>query len=409
MYCKKMFYIIFFFLTVFSTSVYSVGIGSYGSPRTLLFQPGEEYTFRYYLFDSPRVNVELQGDLTQYATIVDPDPQGPPRNIDVTIKMPDYLEPGQHQLYIVATESTGNKVAIGGIASVREGIAVFALYPAKHPIFDSLDVSDVNVNEKTTLGVTVSNQGEELIDDASGVITVYDQENQTLAILKTESKSIASNDKQSLKATLDAALYNMTPGKYRVQGSVTYDGAKMEDTVEGSLIVGELKVNILDSTKELIVNATNKYYLTLESDWSGDITDVYAKIKTPNGKVIKTENIDLIKPSPGRKAAGIIEAYIETNDLSLGEQDLEVTLYYKGVSTTEQVKVNIIDGKPPVLDKPSVITPKIIFIGISVIIILFVAIYFLIFRRGGGKTGSDNSSNAGNTAYNDANIRPPSL
>ena len=403
---NKYFFLSIFLVVLCSTCVLGVGIGQYSPATETLFQSGIEKTYTFYLFDNSRIHASLEGDLAPYATINDSNPDGPPRNIEVIIKFPAYLEPGIHSLYLVATEATTNNAAMGGIASVRTGIKVFSLYPFKHPVFNGVTTNDLNINETANIGLSVTNYGEETINSANGFITVYDENNQTIAILPTETKSIGSFETQTLNAVLDAAEYNLSAGKYTAVGNVSYDGFNINYTSSGTFMVGELNVNIVDTTASLIVNATNEYDITLESDWAGDLDNVYAKITTPKGDIIKTPDVDLVKPGNGRKAAGQLQTYIETKGLDIGTYDYNITVYYKDQSFIKTVSVNIIDGVPPKIVKPQAVSNDMIIIILAILIVLAIAAYIILFNKHLGATTRRKDDNK--TVSND-DIRPPTL
>lgn len=407
---KKIFFILFI-LIISSSIVYGVGIGEFKNKKLIQFEPGKEEELRFQLFDSPRIRASLEGDLAEYCTLVDPSPDGGSRTISIRLKLPEYLEPGEHKVYLVATEASESGATLGGIASVRSGITVFALYPAKHPIFKSVSTTDFNINEKGNLGLNVINYGEDTIENLYGTITIYDGEGNEITVLKTESKSVNSFEEVISTATLDSSIYNLTPGKYTAKGNIIYDDVKYPDTLEATFRIGQMKVDIIDSTKEVFINSTNKYIITIESDWAGNINDVYARITTPNGKSLKTPNVDMISPGNGRKAAAQIETYWETNGLTTGSYDMDITLYYQGLTTNKIVKVDIIEGKAPEIEKPKSLELNITYILIaSIIIVIFVVAYFFIFRKGTDKVQSDNVSRQEEpTNSNDDEIKPPSL
>jgi hypothetical protein len=167
--------------------------------------------------------------------------------------------------------------------------------------------------------------------------------------------------------------------------------------------VGQMNVDIVDSTEDIYVNSTNKYILTIESDWAGSITDVYARITTPDGKSLKTPNVDMISPGGGRKAAAQIETYWETGGLAIGTYNLTITLYYKGLTSNKNVNVNIIEGKAPELEKPKNANSKlgyIIAISIAIAIIVFTGVYFLVFKKGNEPKPK---------SADDIDIKPPSI
>ncbi len=330
------------------------------------------------------------------------------RNIIIRIKFPEYLEPGNHILYLVATEATESTATLGGIASVRSGINVFALYPSKHPIFQGVTANDFNINEKGNIYLNVINHGEDAIENAHGTITIYNQEGIQVAVIQTESKSISSFEEVKIPATLDSLAYNLTPGKYTANASLIYDGVLYPSTMLGVFRIGQMNVDLIDSTKEVYINSTNKYILTIESDWAGNINDVYARITTPNGKSLKTPNVDLVSPGGGRKAAAQIETYWETEGLAIGTYDVDITLYYQGLSTTKRIKVNIIEGKAPIIEKPKETNSVMVYaiIILSIIIILVVGYVFMV-KKGNNKTNNNDHSTEKNNETTD--IKPPSI
>ena len=56
-------------LTISGSSVQGVGIGQYSSQTETLYQPGTQKTYKFYLFDSPKIHASLEGDLAKYAVI----------------------------------------------------------------------------------------------------------------------------------------------------------------------------------------------------------------------------------------------------------------------------------------------------------------------------------------------------
>ncbi|MGV8087424.1 MAG: hypothetical protein ACP5N1_07365 [Candidatus Woesearchaeota archaeon] len=407
---KKIFFILFI-LIISSSLVYSVGIGEFKNKKVIAFEPGKEEEFKFQLFDSPKIKASLEGDLAEYCTLIDPSPDGGSRTIIIRMKLPEYLEPGEHKLYLIATEATDSTATLGGIASVRSGITVFALYPAKHPIFKAVTATDFNIDEKGNIDLIVVNYGEDTIENAHGTITIYNGEGTEITVLETESKSINSFEEVSIRSVLDSSIYNLTPGKYTAKGNVIYDDITHPDTLEGIFRIGQMKVDLIDSTKEVFVNSTNKYIITIESDWAGNINDVYARITTPNDKSLKTPNVDMVSPGGGRKAAAQIETYWETDGLATGSYDMDITLYYQGLTTNKIVKVDIIEGKAPEIEKPKSSNSNIKYILIaSVIVIIFVVSYFFIFRKGNGNTNKNNSIKEEEPSNpNDDEIKPPSL
>ena len=404
---KNIFLFFLVTLLIFPT-VLGVGIGEYTKQKEFLVEPGKDVKYEFYVFDSPRVNANIEGDFTPYVTLSDPNPGGGPRNVDVTIKIPDNATPGRHTIYLTATEAPPSTGTVGGIASVRTGVTAIVLYPGKYPVFNGMNIDDVNVNETAQITVSLTNYGREAIIQANGTITIYDSENKTVAVVQTGNAPYWPYETRDLKASLDTAAFNLAPGIYKAAVNISYDGESLNSTPQQTqFIVGQLKVNVIDSSKVAYPNATNKYQLSIESDWAGTLSDVYAIIKTPNGKTLKTPSIDLRIPAPGQKSDAVLETYWETTGMNLGDYNMDVTLYYKDQTNTVSVPVKIIEGTAPVIEKPNGIFSSgnlTLFIGI--IVIAAIAIYFYV-KLGKNSTGRIPSGT--NESVEDNDIRPPSL
>jgi hypothetical protein len=401
---NKLFLLLILSSIICSSLISSVGIGQFFSNKIIPFEPGAETELKLSVFDSSNIQVSLEGDLMPYASLIDTNPNGGPRTIIIKLKFPDYLPPGDHTLYLVATEYTGQEQSVGGLASVRAGIKAFALYPAKHPTLQGIITQDMNINESIEIGLSITNQGEDTIDSAYGEMKVYNQEDILIASITTDSASIASYQGVSVTQTLNGSIYNLTPGKYRVNGTLIYDGITHPTTAEGTFRVGTMDINIVDSTKDVIINATNKYKIVIESDWAGTINDVYARITMPNGKSLKTPNVDLVSAGGGRKGAAELETYWETEGLATGTYDIDINIYYNGQIVTKKARVNVINGIAPIIDKPQESNSTVLIIIISaVVLLIIIALYLTVFRK------KDSSSSNSTKTVSDGEIKPPSL
>lgn len=343
-------------MTIFSENVYAVGIQPGLPYETIVYEPGLHKEYSYNLNNANKIHSYVTGDLLQYVQLIDSDPDSGPRTIVVKIDFPETLEPGSYTIYVGGTEISENQGTVGGLASIRTRIPVLVLYPGKYPVISGLSVDNVNVNEKSNVVVSVHNFGEETIDSITATVEIFDMNNNTITELTTNTDSVSANEDAVLKTVLDTSIYGLEPGLYRAEASIVYDGIIYNQTVQKEFMIGKLSVNIIDSTKQVFINSTNKFYILLESDWSGEINDVYAKIYMPNKVVLKTPTVDLIRPPNDQriyKAQAKLETYWETNDLLVGDYDVQIELYYKDIVDTQHVNVSVTEGQAPVIEKPT--------------------------------------------------------
>jgi hypothetical protein len=389
---------IMFIIVLVLFSSYSLAVGIQSTPFELIvFKPNAEYTFNFGLMGATKIGAFVDGDLGQYATVIDAAPDSGPRLVSAKLILPDTLEPGFHTLYLGAREIADIQGTMGGLAIAKVRVNVLSLYPGKYPQF-SVGIKDINVGESGKAIVSVNNYGTETIDSAQGIIEIYGPDGESITSLYTNIASVASSQNVGLEASLDTAKFNLKPGKYSATARLVYDGITHEDVKELNFTIGSLRVDITSTTPEAIVNATNKYVINVESDWTGEINDVYARIITPNKKTLKTPNIDLVKPNRNNaKATGVLETYWETQGLDFGEYDMDIIIYYGKYTNEQTVKVRIVDGQKPVIEKPEAFQiiglddnklvlfntplPMTLLLMVLLAIIVMFNVYYFIFRK----------------------------
>jgi len=331
-------------LVLSANNCIAVGLQYGAEDRTIVFEPNIERGYSFNLVNAARIDAFLTGDFTEYAQLVDSAPKSGPRAVSVLVKLPGSLEPGFYTLYMNAKEIADVTAPVGGVAAVRVRIPILVLHDEAYPVFD-LSVKDGNVDEILEMSVGVHNYGREIINAAQASITVFDENNNTLANLTTDIKSVGSNKDETLKAFLDTKSLSLRPNVYRAVARLSYDSKALSDIREKSFMIGSFNVKISSLTSKVYPKTTNKFEIYVYSDWAGSINDVYANVYTPDGEVLKTPNIDLVKPAANmEKASGKLETYWETDDLTLGSYDVDVELFYnKGSLGRQSFKVDVVE------------------------------------------------------------------
>ena len=415
---KKIFLLLITFLFLINISqVLGVGIMYLGQDdKSMVFEPGLEKSFSFRVLGAQIIHSYVTGDLVEYVTLVDNVQDGGERVITANVKLPKTLNPGRYAIFIGARELAEPGAGVAGLAAIESKISVLTLFPGTFPEY-SMSTNDVNVDENIIFDQHVKNLGTENILLAYGSVDLYNQDNTLVEqSILTNKKGILSNGETVLTATFISKGRNLRPGKYRAVSKLSYDGMELNDSKEVYFLIGKMDVNVVSSTPEIIVNATNKFSINIESEWSGDILDVYAKITTPTGKVIKTPSADLIKPGSNAKAQAVLESYFETTGLNLGMYDLPVDIHYGGVTKQVILKVNVTDGIPPIIEMPkafdafSIKGDKIVFLNTPMPLTLFLMICLCVlvvfnvgyfFAKSSSKNSSSkNKSNGTNTASN---------
>jgi hypothetical protein len=362
----------------------------------------------------------LTGDFVEYAQLIDPAPKSGSRAITVQVKLPASLEPGFYTLYMNAKEIADVTAPVGGVAAVRVRIPILVLHDDAFPMFD-LNVKDGNVDAPLEMIVSVHNYGRKTISAAQGYIDVLDENSKTLTTIKTEVKSVGSNKDESLKAVLDTKSLSLKPNLYKAIARLNYDSIALPDMKERNFMIGSFNVKISSITPKIYPKTTNKFEIYVLSDWAGSITDVYAKVYTPDGDVLKTPNIDLVKPDTNtEKASGKLETYWETDDLTLGTYDVDIELFYnKGSLGRQSFKVDIVEMPADIvieqpkqfelvaLDGSNIIlfnktVPLTIFLMILLAIIVILNLFLFIRKK--PFSAASHANNSAKSVSNQANI-----
>ena len=355
-----------------------LGVSIQPAKYSIDFEPNLERDFGFYICGAAKIEPYIDGDLVQYATIIDNEPNGGCREIIVRIKLPSEIEkPGKNILLAGARELIEVGGSVGGRAAIQAPIVIFVPYPGLYVEWDFV-APNVNEGESVHFTVGVSNLGTNDIQSARAMIDVYDDYSR-IKSLNTDEKSIPS--KTSAEFPLDMETIGMKAGSYRVVTTLYYD--EKSDLKEKSFNIGTLYVAINNYTKVLEQGKINKIGIEIESKWNNYLQDVYSEV-TINGVKVKTPNYNL-----NAWETKEISAYYDTAGMDLGEYDAQITLYYGGKTTIEEGKVYVVEqielpSSEAKEEKPWKIsfdiTPTTLLIAI-IIILVVVDIVWLITRR----------------------------
>jgi len=363
-----LFILLLVFVLILIKPIYAVGI-YFPNNNEMDFKPGIEKTFNFAATPS-RMDVKLSvsGYLSEYVTLSKTfiRSNSTDRAFKVIIKLPEKIEkPGHHKVWIAAEEIIDESKISGNIGTSCNAmvyILIHVLNPGKY-VDMWLSAPDVNLNEPVNFAVRVKSFGEEDINSIKAAIDVYNPNNEKLATVYTNEKSLKSNTEETLHAQLSTAGYKA--GTYMAVATLNYDGKTKED--KKKFRIGELNIKIINYTKEFEKDKTNKFDIEIESDWGNNIKEVYGEIKI-NNSIIKTPSIGL---APWEKK--IITAYWDTNNVEIGVYYAEMTIYYEDKTTVEIGKVEVIEKKEALVEKPGIIT-----ISLSTTTILILIIILLI-------------------------------
>lgn len=369
-------------LILISSSVNAVNIMP--AKITVDFEPNLKGQARFFICGADSLRPYIKGELVEYATIIDENPDGGCRDIIVEWNLPEKLEkPGKNVLWVGSLEllpgSRGGAVATR--TAIEAPIVFFVPYPGLY-VESTFIAPNVNLGEVVEFTVNVNNLGTDDIQSAIATIDVYDDYSK-LKSLSTNREAIAT--KASAMLYVDMSTTGMKAGAYKAVATLIYDGEILK--LEKIFNIGSLYVQINNYTKELKQEKINKFDIDIESRWNNLIEEVHGEVLIED-ITAKTPTTEL---APWQKKK--ITAYIDTAGMKLGEYDATITLFYDGKTTTETGKVyiteEIVVEEVEIKEEQPLsinfnITPTTILIAIIVLLVL-VDIVWLIIRKKGKK------------------------
>ena len=359
------------------------------------FVPNQQNTFTFYVDRAPKIEVSLEFDenpyFAQYARLIDPSPNGSPRQITVVISLPASLKmPGPNRVYVKAKEMPITSEGITALAAIRASITINVPYPGYYFI-TSLSIPPVNQGETADIQLSALNRGTNNVYKAFAKVDVFEADGTTLMrSLTTETKEI--DTAQTVLFDTYLPTTDIKAGSYKVNVTFYQDGGS--SALAGVLNVGTKYLEIRNYTTKLEQGKINKFEVEVESRWNNPIKKVYSVISLDG--VEATTPTDSISPWEIKTQT----AYIDTTNMAFGEHDATLTVHYgdtpdEDLTTSRIVKVNILPppapAAPPKEEKPAFIdiklTPVTILIIIIVVLVMFDLGWLLVGKlRKSGKT-----------------------
>lgn len=376
---KGCFVISLLVLMLFSESVLAVNsIGVSPSSAIVKFVPGEGYKGSFdfnFVTDDPNAKLEiyLEGDLIEYVTI-DPKTLNGGGEVRVSLDIPGVVEkPGPSKIYIGARgvseeDSRGGGFGIGVTAGVMAVVRVDVPYPGKYADI-RFEIEDANAGEKTEYKLRIDSRGKESIDTISRVI-IYNSRNESVKTFSLGGDSIAPADYVEINSDLDVS--ELGSGNYWAEAVVTYSGEDVK--ASDNFRLGELRVDIVNYTRELKKNELSPFFIDAESFWNDPIDGLFAEVSVVGTDItFSTPSVNL-KPWQRVKLRG----FIDTSELESDEGfQANIVLFYGDKTTEELVDVSFIEE-----------SNFIFYILIAVGIVVIIVVGFFVIRK--IKSGANN-------------------
>ena len=253
--------------------------------KTINFEPNLEKVITLTVFNNEHkdftATIFTRGELGKYIELGQTElkfsSEEGEKSFNYKIKSPEKIDrPGSHQAEIVVREISateeGEDIIIGALIAVVSQLEVKVPFPGKY-VVANLDIVNAKPNEEVKFFIRVSNLGEEDIESATAKIIILDQNNNEVAIISTNSKSIKTKDRKELIGKWTAISF----GEYKVITIVCYDD--LETIIESGFVIGEFFINPLDiSVKNFRLGQIAKFNILVENLANREIKDVAAQL-----------------------------------------------------------------------------------------------------------------------------------
>lgn len=375
---------LFVFITIFSSSCASA-IGISPAIVRINFEEGKSFSNSYSFNidpedDSNIVEISLEGDLAQYATLSEDMLEGS-GIVVVNVNLPQYIEePGPHAIYVsgkeLSPQSEEGAFGISLVANIRSIIRVDVPYPGKYGELGKFVVQDANENEQVPFSLEVYSRGEEEIVTPVS-IEVYNSDDVLVERVDLGNKKIPGIEKLEINERLTGLYKSGTYKAVAKMGSVG-DGTSIR---EDEFRVGELSVRIYNNTQSIIKGEVNKIEMEVESQWNGKIEEVYGEF------IIEGIDDSILTPTfefgPWQRRK--LNAFFDSSELSSDLENVraKMKVHYDGESTEKGVILIVI--------KTGSNVPLIISILIGVIGLVLLLIWYI--RRIREKVRYSNETN----------------
>ena len=207
---------IFIFLLVSFSFASAIGISP--SKLELTFEPNHHEEFIINLINSAgrplNATLQLGGDLAQYMKSEDGFFVIPPyqsKAYIITIDFPSVIrKPGEHIVTVNAVQApinTGEEIrGIGAVISIEGKIVIRVPYTGKYAE-TTLTLQDINEGEQSTATFSIVNYGLDPIQNAMGILQIYDATGALLDSLSTPQVYIPAQTTETALISLDSNRY----------------------------------------------------------------------------------------------------------------------------------------------------------------------------------------------------------
>jgi len=259
--------------------------------------------------------------------------------VKYNLKLPSEVEYfGQQKVWFVVTEldDPNQQGAIAVKTSMKHALIVTVPFPGKYLAGD-MKAFDAEEGENVEINIMADSRGRDTVEGFDAEISILDVLNNSLERFPIYyAEDILPGSSGILSANWSTTGYRK--GTYKAVADITYEERAF--SVEDVFHIGGLFVEVLDHTRNITNGSIKPVEVTVQSQWSDPIGEVYLDIEI-DGKKSKTSNL-AVKPWNPTKFVGFIDA----TNFALGKKDMKITVHYSGELTEYNSTITVVP-KPP--------------------------------------------------------------
>lgn len=347
-----------------------LAIGASPSSKDIPFKPNLEIDLPFNFFptnENTNTALTLSGDLAKY-TSLDTNLINGTGTVTLKLKLPQTLESGQHVVNLHGSEQFESEAGIQAGSGVTIPIRVFVPYEGKY-IQADMQISNINLNDEGIITINVKNIGSEKIEELYAKITLFSNNN-PVKQLQTNKSPI--NPDQTIALNAKFSTTDLKEGQYNAKATIFFDS--QQETLEKEFIIGDLIVEILNYTTQVIEHKINKFHITYQSKWNNPIINIFTDIEiSKNNQILLTTKT----PTTVLESREIkqIETFLDLSDISIGEYDIKFLLNYQNKQSSKQGKLYVTK------EGLTLSLTTIVGLTIALLLIILILVYILSKRK----------------------------
>lgn len=360
---------------------------------TIDYVPGSTHTQNFVIGQgSTNVILAVGGTLHEEYTLSEDYldlTDGESKVVTVTFKTANLdNNPGKHALWFSATEDVPGDALVSK-AAVNAKVQAYVGYPYKYLEITGIDyIYTAELGSGINLMLNLMNLGNEIINNIDGELQIFDLEENLVLSLPTTSATDIHPSGEVVLSSYDP-ISDIIPGAYNLKVIVNYDENTTETTLY-KIIFGAKDLDLISvNPTEVPVGLIYPLEVLLKNNWNEEV-EYYLSLSLKDLNGNEVTNFMSSPANVNNQAEGSTIAYFDTNGLTVGDYNLEITVIYEGLQETVEFPITLIENDgtinvvipEPVQNEPSVeqgkesgmnlTIPIIIIISMALIILLLV-------------------------------------